>query len=127
VTNKLENLISNLKARNIDACYFESAELCKDRLLELIPNYCSVGIGNSHQSAFRKPFSNLGGGPSTPEYGFALLDRFSFRIGRRCCSMRSTILHLFRTNLCWKTALPSIKGQFKGVAFELIRCVRCKA
>jgi L-lactate utilization protein LutB len=56
--DKIENLIRNLKARNIDACYFESAEQCKDRLLELIPNYCSVGIGNS-QTLIKMNISKL--------------------------------------------------------------------
>ena len=43
---KLE-IIKNFKSRNIDVTFFETLEDVKDRINELIPIDCSVGIGNS--------------------------------------------------------------------------------
>ena len=56
--NKIESLIYNLKARNIDACYFDDIQQCTNRLLELIPSHCSVGIGNS-QTLIKMNISKL--------------------------------------------------------------------
>jgi L-lactate utilization protein LutC len=44
---KIDTLISNLKARNIDAYYFEDIQQVNKRLLEVIPKDCTVGVGNS--------------------------------------------------------------------------------
>lgn len=43
---KLE-IMKNFKFRNIDVCFFETVEEVKDRIMELIPIACSVGVGNS--------------------------------------------------------------------------------
>lgn len=43
---KLE-IIKNFKSRNVDVTFFETLENVKDRINELIPIDCSVGIGNS--------------------------------------------------------------------------------
>lgn len=43
---KLE-ITRNFKSRNIDIAFFETLEEAKDRIIELIPINCSVGIGNS--------------------------------------------------------------------------------
>ncbi|MGB7606233.1 MAG: LUD domain-containing protein, partial [Lutisporaceae bacterium] len=56
--NKIEILINNLKARNIDAYYFDDIQQSINRLLELIPNHCSVGIGNS-QTLIKMNISKL--------------------------------------------------------------------
>jgi len=40
-------IIKNFKSRNIDVTFFETLEQAKDRIIELIPIECSVGIGNS--------------------------------------------------------------------------------
>ena len=56
--DKIEKLICNLKARNIDAYYFDDIQQPTDRLLELIPNHCSVGIGNS-QTLIKMNISKL--------------------------------------------------------------------
>ena len=56
--DKIEGLINNLKERNIDAYYFDDIQQCSDRLLELIPNHCSVGIGNS-QTLIKMNISKL--------------------------------------------------------------------
>lgn len=41
------DIIKNFKSRNIDVAFFETLEEVKDRIIELIPVGCSVGIGNS--------------------------------------------------------------------------------
>ena len=43
---KLE-IIRNFKSRNIDVVFFEKLEEVKDRIMELIPVSCTIGIGNS--------------------------------------------------------------------------------
>lgn len=43
---KLE-IIKNFKSRNIQVTFFETLEDAKDRIIELIPIKCSVGVGNS--------------------------------------------------------------------------------
>lgn len=43
---KLE-ITKNFKSRNIDVTFFETLENAKDKINELIPIDCSVGIGNS--------------------------------------------------------------------------------
>jgi len=40
-------VIKNFKSRNIDVTFFETLEEAKDRIFELIPVDCSVGVGNS--------------------------------------------------------------------------------
>jgi hypothetical protein len=56
--DKIEDLINNLKVRNIDAFYFDDIQQCSERLLEFIPNHCSVGIGNS-QTLIKMNISKL--------------------------------------------------------------------
>lgn len=46
INMKLE-IIKNFKSRNIDVTFFETLENVKDKINELIPIDCSVGIGNS--------------------------------------------------------------------------------
>jgi hypothetical protein len=58
VRNKIDNLVNNLKTRNIDAYYFDDIKQCTKRLLELIPSNCSVGIGNS-QTLIKMNISKL--------------------------------------------------------------------
>lgn len=43
---KLE-IIKNFKSRNIDVAFFETLEDVKERIIEIVPADCSVGIGNS--------------------------------------------------------------------------------
>lgn len=43
----IDRLINNLRSRNIDAHYFESIEQAKDKILGMIPDGASIGIGNS--------------------------------------------------------------------------------
>lgn len=45
--DKIKSLIDNLKCRNIDANYFENKEQVRDKIIEMIPLDCTVGIGNS--------------------------------------------------------------------------------
>lgn len=40
-------IIKNFKSRNIDVAFFETLEEVKDRIIEIVPADCSVGIGNS--------------------------------------------------------------------------------
>jgi len=40
-------IIRNFQSRNIEAAFFETLEEAKDKIMELIPATCSVGIGNS--------------------------------------------------------------------------------
>lgn len=47
LNNKIETLINNLKLRNIDAYYFEDIQQVSKELLEVIPQDCTIGIGNS--------------------------------------------------------------------------------
>ncbi len=44
---RIEKLISNLSLRSIDGFYFESLTEVRNRLLEIIPEKCTVGIGHS--------------------------------------------------------------------------------
>ncbi|HBD64887.1 MAG TPA: lactate utilization protein [Clostridiales bacterium] len=43
---KLE-IIKNFKSRNINVAFFETLEDVKNRIIEMVPADCSVGIGNS--------------------------------------------------------------------------------
>jgi L-lactate utilization protein LutC len=45
--NKVQKLINNLKLRNIDAFFLESFNEVNDRLLQMIPGDCTVGVGHS--------------------------------------------------------------------------------
>lgn len=56
--DKIESLINNLSARNIDAYYFDDIQQPIDMLIEIIPNHCSVGIGNS-QTLIKMNISKL--------------------------------------------------------------------
>lgn len=47
MSNKIETLINNLYARNIEAYYFEDIQHVVDKILEVIPQNSTVGIGNS--------------------------------------------------------------------------------
>jgi len=58
VENRIACLINNLRLRNIEANYFEDMQQCLDKLLELIPSDCSVGIGNS-QTLIKMNISRL--------------------------------------------------------------------
>lgn len=40
-------IIRNFKSRNIEVAFFETLEEAKDRIIDIIPIDCSVGIGNS--------------------------------------------------------------------------------
>jgi len=40
-------ITKNFKSRNVEVTFFETLEEVRDRIIELIPEYCSVGIGNS--------------------------------------------------------------------------------
>lgn len=40
-------ITKNFKSRNIDVTFFETLEEVKDRIIDLIPIDCSVGVGNS--------------------------------------------------------------------------------
>lgn len=40
-------ITKNFKSRNIDVAFFETLEEVKDRIIDLIPIDCSVGVGNS--------------------------------------------------------------------------------
>ena len=42
-----EEIIKNFKSRNVDVTFFETLNDVKGRINELIPENCSVGIGNS--------------------------------------------------------------------------------
>jgi L-lactate utilization protein LutB len=44
---KVECLVNNLKQRNIDAFYFDDIQQANEKIIELIPNHCTVGFGNS--------------------------------------------------------------------------------
>lgn len=44
---KISTLINNCKDKNIDVVYLESLDKARERILELIPENCSAGIGNS--------------------------------------------------------------------------------
>lgn len=43
----IEQLIKNLNNRNIEACYFETLNDVKNKILETIPRDATIGIGNS--------------------------------------------------------------------------------
>lgn len=45
--SKIQRLISNFKLRNIEAFYVETFEEANERLLQMIPGDCTVGIGHS--------------------------------------------------------------------------------
>lgn len=45
--DKINKIIENFRQRNIDAAYFHSLGEAKERILDLIPNDTSIGIGNS--------------------------------------------------------------------------------
>jgi L-lactate utilization protein LutB len=45
--SKIQRLINNFKLRNIEAFYVESFEEVNERLLQMIPEDCTVGIGHS--------------------------------------------------------------------------------
>jgi L-lactate utilization protein LutB len=47
LNHKIESLICNLEARNIDAYYFEDTHRVIDKILEVIPQNSTVGVGNS--------------------------------------------------------------------------------
>lgn len=40
-------MIKNFRSRNIEVTFFETLEEVKERIIGLIPIYCSVGVGNS--------------------------------------------------------------------------------
>ncbi len=40
-------ITKNFKSRNIDVAFFETLEEVKERIIEIVPADCSVGIGNS--------------------------------------------------------------------------------
>lgn len=43
----IQRLISNLKLRNIDAFFLESLNEANNRLLNMIPSGCTIGVGHS--------------------------------------------------------------------------------
>jgi len=45
--NKIENLIVNFKARNIEVNYFETIQDAENQILTLVPTEVTVGIGHS--------------------------------------------------------------------------------
>lgn len=45
--NRIQKLIDNLKLRNIDAFFLEKFDEINDKLLEMIPSDCTVGVGHS--------------------------------------------------------------------------------
>lgn len=45
--SRIQKLIKNLKQRNIDAFYMESFREVNERLLQMIPGDCTIGIGHS--------------------------------------------------------------------------------
>ncbi len=45
--SRINRLISNLKLRNIDAFFLESFYEVNEKLLQMIPTHCTVGIGHS--------------------------------------------------------------------------------
>lgn len=45
--NEIRTLIENFKTRNIDVAYCENLEEAKIRIMNLIPEDCTIGIGNS--------------------------------------------------------------------------------
>jgi len=45
--NRIQRLINNLKARGIDAFFLESFDEVNEKLLNMIPVECTVGIGHS--------------------------------------------------------------------------------
>lgn len=45
--DRIQGLINNFKARNIDAFFLESVDEAREKLLEMIPSNCTVGIGHS--------------------------------------------------------------------------------
>lgn len=45
--NKIEKLIANFKARNIEVNYFETIKDVKNQILTLVPTEVTVGIGHS--------------------------------------------------------------------------------
>lgn len=45
--NRIQILINNLKLRNIDAFYLESFNEANNKLLQMIPCNCTVGVGHS--------------------------------------------------------------------------------
>lgn len=44
---KIQKLMDNLKQRNIDAFYLESFDEVNNKLLRMIPEDCTVGVGHS--------------------------------------------------------------------------------
>ncbi len=44
---RIQRLINNLKSRNIDAFFLESFNEVNDKLLQMIPSDCTVGVGHS--------------------------------------------------------------------------------
>lgn len=47
MTPDKRNIISNFKSRNIEVDFFDTLEDVKNKLVDIIPDTCSVGIGNS--------------------------------------------------------------------------------
>jgi hypothetical protein len=45
--NRIQRLIRNLELRNIDAFFIESFDEVNDKLLQMIPSDCTVGVGHS--------------------------------------------------------------------------------
>ena len=81
MNDRMEGLINNLKVRNIDAYYFDDIVKCTEKLLEMIPSGCSVGIGNS-QTLIRMNISKL------------LLDRGTIVFDKTMTSDKSEVTEL---------------------------------
>jgi len=45
--SRIQRLVNNLKSRNIDAFFLESFDEINDKLLQMIPSECTVGVGHS--------------------------------------------------------------------------------
>lgn len=45
--SRIKSLISNLKSRNIDAFFLESFNEMNEKLLKIIPDNCTIGVGHS--------------------------------------------------------------------------------
>ena len=47
IDSRIQKLINNLKLRNIDSFFLESFYEVNEKLLQMIPTDCTVGIGHS--------------------------------------------------------------------------------
>lgn len=45
--SKIKNLIRNLKSRNINAFFLENFDEMNEKLLKIIPDNCTIGVGHS--------------------------------------------------------------------------------